>query len=117
HAQVDPARLEGELPELGEQHRLAGAAGTGDEDRPRLGDASGQRCGELVDRDVAAGEDHRGEAEPRGEGVAVRRHEAIMACVLVYVKQGRAEHASRLMDPPLSENTPTLPMNAARSTR
>src|SRR5699024_954657 len=86
HTQIDPARVEGELPELGEQHRLAGAAGAGDEDRPRLGDVAGQGRGELVDREVAAGEDHRGEAEPGGEGVAVRRHGVIVPCVSVYVK-------------------------------
>src|SRR5699024_6580638 len=86
HTQIDPARVEGELPELGEQHRLAGAAGAGDEDRPRLGDVAGQGRGELVDREVAAGEDHRGEAEPGGEGVAGRRPGVIVPCVSVYVK-------------------------------
>src|SRR5699024_11109163 len=82
----DPARVEGELPELGEQHRLAGAAGAGDEDHPRLGDVAGQGRGELVAREVAAGQDHRGEAEAGGERVAVRRHGVIMPCVSVYVK-------------------------------
>ena len=82
HPQVDPARLEGELAELGEQHCLAGAALAGDEDRSRFGDVAGERGGELVDRDVAAGEDHRCEPEAGGEGV---RHGDIVPCVSVYV--------------------------------
>ena len=43
HPEIDPAGLEGELSELGEQHGLARAALAGDEDRPRLGDCAGER--------------------------------------------------------------------------
>src|SRR5699024_11928996 len=61
--------------------------------------------------------DHRGEAEPGGEGVAVRRHGIMVSCVSVYVKRGRASHPSRLTNPPLPENVSTLSLNASRGTR